>query len=80
MNIIDKVRLLFRVNSLYEEAVKMSKPFYLSKTIWFNALALLATWVPGVKEAVGAGLFDSIWATGNLILRFATHEKVSLGE
>lgn len=57
------------------------KPWYLSKTLWMQVLAIVAIIVPGsanfIKEyfsEVGMG-----WALINMILRLISKDKIEIG-
>lgn len=57
-----------------------TKPFYLSKTFWLNAVMLVAMAVPAAKgfieqyfSEVGMG-----WALINMVLRLVSKERLSL--
>lgn len=62
------------------------KPFYLSKTLWFNALAfILAVALPVLSQYGYTGEVPADWAIFvvpvialvNLVLRFATKEPIA---
>lgn len=58
-----------------------SKPWYLSKTLWMQVLAIVAIVVPSsaafIKEyfsEIGVG-----WAVINMILRLISKDKIEIG-
>lgn len=57
-----------------------TKPFYLSKTFWVQALALVAVAVPATREFIQANLGESAaaWGLINMILRVISKEKISI--
>jgi len=57
-----------------------SKPFYLSKTFWFNILSALWFFIGprvGLPE-LSPEIFGTIITVGNVILRFITKTEVSI--
>lgn len=58
-----------------------AKPFWTSKTFWLNTLALVSTLIPAVGEWVKANPveFAQAMAAANVLLRFITSGKISLG-
>ena len=57
-----------------------SKPFWLSKTVWFNALVFAASFFPQVQVLLQAHpeALMAVIAGANWALRHISHEKVSL--
>jgi len=61
------------------EAQLVVKPWYLSKTLWTNAiLGVLALAVPWVKENITSDLLAYIFMGANGLLRLITKDKISL--
>lgn len=58
-----------------------SKSFLKSKTFWLNALAVVSTLIPAVGEWVEANPVEilAVLAAVNVLLRFVTSGKISLG-
>ena len=62
-----------------------SKPFYLSKTLWVNLLAVIAVLVGSKVPAVGDFIkqyfseLGSGWAIVNVILRAVSKDQLSIG-
>lgn len=60
------------------------KPFYLSKTLWVNLLAVVGLIVGGYVPSVGDFIkqyFSEIgagWAVVNTVLRIVSKDKISL--
>jgi len=61
------------------------KPWYESKTLWFNALAIVALVIPNLIEALGKTFpgveLINVWgafalAVVNIVLRFVTNEPL----
>jgi hypothetical protein len=57
-----------------------TKPFWQSKTVWLQALALLAAFIPAVAEWVKTNPVEFVAALAalNTLVRFATHGSVSI--
>lgn len=58
-----------------------SRPSYLSKTLWLNALsAICALFIPSVNEWVNAhpDMVVGIFTALNIVLRFVTKDKIEL--
>ena len=60
----------------------MTKPWYISKTLWINALAVIAIITQGVtgNMYLDAELQVAILAVINLILRLVTGQPVKWGK
>lgn len=62
-----------------------NKPFYLSKTLWVNVLAVLGLVIGGQVPVVGEFIkqyFSELgagWAVVNTVLRLISKDKLSLG-
>lgn len=54
------------------------KPFYLSKTLWANALIYAAAHIPALKPYVTVESVASVVAAVNLVLRVVTQDKLTL--
>lgn len=56
-----------------------AKPFYLSKTLWFNAIvAVAAVFWPEVQKHISPEQAGAIVALGNVVLRFMTDSPVKV--
>jgi inactivated superfamily I helicase len=58
-----------------------SKPWYLSKTLWVQVLAIVAIVVPSSAEFIKE-YFSELgmgWALINMILRLVTKDKIEIG-
>lgn len=58
----------------------MDKSIFKSKTFWMQVLGLVAVAVPASAEFIqeNLGASGAIWALINVVLRFATKDKVQL--
>ena len=57
------------------------KPFYKSKTFWFNAVVGLAgVFIPGAQVWIASNpaLFSILMSTSNMILRTLTKEPIKI--
>jgi hypothetical protein len=68
-------------NNKGEHMEPVVKPFYQSKTFWVNVLACVAITVPSsatfIKEHLGET--GAAWAMINMVLRFISKDKISIG-
>lgn len=61
--------------------IEEKKPFWKSKTFWFNALALTNTFAPMVglpNIPMESDTTAAILTTGNILLRIVTKNKIGL--
>lgn len=58
-----------------------SKPFYASKTFWLNSIALIAMMFPAAQSWLASNPVEAVAALAavNVLLRFVTSGKISLG-
>lgn len=56
------------------------KPFYLSKTVWLQVLALIAVLVPASAHFIQQNLSESaaLWGVLNLVLRVISKDRLSI--
>jgi hypothetical protein len=56
------------------------KTIFLSKTFWVQVIALASLLFPPVREWVETNPieFGAVWAALNVLVRFATHDRVSI--
>lgn len=52
------------------------KPFWKSKTLWLNLLALIIVILTGIENAVNANISLTVITVMNIILRAVTKEAV----
>ncbi len=62
------------------EALPTAKPWWQSKTVWLNVLALLSMAVPAVREWVEKNPVEpmAVLSALNLLVRFVTSGKISI--
>jgi hypothetical protein len=62
------------------EAVPTAKPWWQSKTVWMNVLALLSMAVPAVREWVAKNPVEPVaaFAALSVLIRFVTSGKISI--
>ena len=62
------------------EAVPTAKPWWQSKTVWLNVLALLSMAVPAVREWVAKNPVEplAVFTALGVILRFVTSGRISI--
>ena len=73
---MDWWRILTKIRTLKEE-IKMTKKWYVSKTVWLNTLATIALVAQAQWGFVLAPELQGYILTGvNVLLRFITKEKI----
>ena len=76
MRFIDWWRILIKVKTIKEE-IRMTKKWYVSKTVWLNTLATIALVAQSQWGFVLAPELQGYILTGvNVLLRFITKEKI----
>jgi len=76
MRFMDWWRILTKIRTLKEE-IKMTKKWYVSKTVWLNTLATIALVAQAQWGFVLAPELQGYILTGvNVLLRFITKEKI----
>jgi len=76
MKFIDWWRLLVKVKQIKEE-IRMTKKWYISKTVWLNTLATITIVSQAQWGFVLAPELQGYILTGlNVLLRFITKEKI----
>lgn len=65
-----------------QQAAKKNTPWYLSRTFWINAAALISLLVPSVRDWLAANPVEFTTALGavNVLLRFVTVGKYQFAE
>lgn len=64
----------------FNAATVMAKPWWMSKTLWLNALTILATLLTGLDQVIDSEILITALAAINFLLRLVTDKPVATSE